>query len=86
MGTEHHPLSANQDRVSKREYFIDILLVRNHFIIVMIRWTGLVPWEFKFYVPCRLTKISDSHVRHMKLAWAALSPKVALWEGIDGGT
>ena len=23
-------------------------LVRIHFIIVMIRWTGLAPWEFEF--------------------------------------
>ena len=22
------------------------LLVRDHFIIVMMRWTGLAPWEF----------------------------------------
>jgi len=27
------------------EFFIDNLLVRIHFIIVMIRWTGLAPWE-----------------------------------------
>ena len=27
----------------KREFFIDNLLVRIHFIIVMIRWTGLAP-------------------------------------------
>jgi len=26
-----------------REFFIDNLLVRIHFIIVMIRWTGLAP-------------------------------------------
>ena len=32
----------------ERELFIDNLLVRNHFIIVMIRWTGLAPWEFEF--------------------------------------
>ena len=30
----------------EREFFIDNLLVRIHFIIVMIRWTGLAPWEF----------------------------------------
>ena len=24
------------------------LLVRIHFIVVMIRWTGLAPWEFEF--------------------------------------
>ena len=27
----------------------------NHFIIVMIRWTGLAPWEFEFPFPCSLT-------------------------------
>ena len=32
-------------RVDEREFFIDNLLVRIHFIIVMIRWTGLAPWE-----------------------------------------
>ena len=32
----------------EREFFIDNLLVRIHFIIVMIRWTGLTPWEFEF--------------------------------------
>ena len=30
----------------EREFFIDNLLVRIHFIIVMIRWTGLALWEF----------------------------------------
>jgi len=29
----------------ERELFIDNLLVRIHFIIVMIRWTGLAPWD-----------------------------------------
>ena len=31
-----------------REFFVDNLLVRIHVIIVMIRWTGLAPWEFEF--------------------------------------
>ena len=35
----------------EREFFIDNLLVRVHFIIVMIRWTGLAPWEFEFPFP-----------------------------------
>ena len=39
----------------QREFFIDNLLVRIHFIIVMIRWTGLAPWEFEFPVPGSLT-------------------------------
>ena len=33
------------------EFFIDSLLVRIHFIIVMIRWAGLAPWEFEFRFP-----------------------------------
>ena len=32
----------------EREFFSDDLLVRIHFIIVKVRWTGLAPWEFEF--------------------------------------
>ena len=32
---------------AEREFFIHNLLVRIHFIIVMIRWTGLAPWDFE---------------------------------------
>jgi len=39
----------------EREFFIDNLLVRVHFIIMMIRWTGLAPWEFEFPFPGSLT-------------------------------
>ena len=39
----------------KREFFIDNLRVRIHFIIVMIRWTGLAPWGFEFPFPGSLT-------------------------------
>ena len=39
----------------EREFFIDNLLVRVHLIIVMIRWTGLAPWEFEFPFPGSLT-------------------------------
>ena len=38
----------------EKEFLIDHLLVRNHFIIVMIRWTGFAPWEFEFPFPCSL--------------------------------
>ena len=34
---------------------IDNLLVRVHFIIAMIKWTGLAPWEFEFPFPGSLT-------------------------------
>jgi len=39
----------------EREFFIDNLLVRNHFIILMIRRTDLAPWEFEFPFPGSLT-------------------------------
>ena len=39
----------------EREFFIDNLLVRIHFIIEMIRWTGLAPWEIEFPFPGILT-------------------------------
>ena len=37
--------------LTEREFCIDNLLVRIHFIIVMSRWTGLAPWESKFPFP-----------------------------------
>ena len=40
---------------AEREFFIDNLLVRIHFIIVMIRCTGLAPWEFESPFPGSLT-------------------------------
>ena len=39
----------------EREFFIDNLLVRVHFIIVMMRWTGLAPWEFEAHFSGSLT-------------------------------
>jgi len=49
-------------RDSEREFFIDNLLVRMHFIIiVMIRWTGLAPWEFEFPFPGSLTSTFLNH-------------------------
>ena len=35
----------------EREFLIDKLLVRIHFIIAMLRWTGLAPWEFECSFP-----------------------------------
>jgi hypothetical protein len=34
--------------LQEREFFIDSLLARIHFTIVMIRWTGLAPCEFEY--------------------------------------
>ena len=39
----------------ERDFFIVNLLVRIHFVIVMMRWTGLAPWEFEFSFLCSLT-------------------------------
>ena len=39
----------------QKEYFFNNLLVRVHFIIVMIRWTSLAPWELEFPFPGSLT-------------------------------
>ena len=40
--------SYERGTLPEREFFIENLLVRIHFIIVMIRRTGLAPWEFEF--------------------------------------
>ena len=40
---------------SEREFFIDNLLVRIHSFIMMMRWTGLALWKFKFPFPGSLT-------------------------------
>ena len=47
--------TAPANRCAEREFFIDNLLVRIRFIIVMIRWTGLAPREFEFPFPGSLT-------------------------------
>jgi len=50
-GAASDSLPASRVIFLEREFFIDNLLVRIHFIIVMIRWTGLAPWEFEFPFP-----------------------------------
>jgi len=66
----------------QREFFIDNLLVRIHFIIVMMRWTGRAPWECESPFPGSLTStfqsppilerirhIYKSHVRNPAMAF-----------------
>ena len=48
-------LLFRQRVLPEREFVIDNLLVRIHFIITMIRWTGLAPREFEFPFPGSLT-------------------------------
>ena len=52
---EFELLALGVYEVPEREFCIDNLLVRIHFIIEMIRWTGLAPWEFEFLFPGSLT-------------------------------
>ena len=59
-----------------REFFIDNLLVRIHYIIVMIRWTGLAPFPF----PGSLTStfLVGEHVEasgglHLLRAWGRVA-------------
>jgi len=50
----HNPASQHSCcscKSREREFFIDNLLLRIHFIIVIIRWTGLATWEFDFFFP-----------------------------------
>ena len=54
-----------------------LYLVRIHFIIVMIRWTGLTPWEIEFPFPGSLTATFLYWRGATKLARA---PHPACWE------
>jgi len=47
----HEVLRQAPARGAERDFFVDNLLVRIHFIIEMIWWTGLAPWEFEFPFP-----------------------------------
>ena len=49
------PPKIARNGVIKREFLIDNLLVRIHFMLEMIWWTGLALWEFEFPFPDRLT-------------------------------
>ena len=71
LGTQEEEES---DEVLEREFFIDNLLVRIHFIIVMIRWTGLAPWEFEFPFPGSLTStfLDIVHKTLRELLWGAV--------------
>ena len=48
-------LLRERHHLPERDFCIHNLLVRIHFFIVMIRWTGLAPWEFVFPFPGSLT-------------------------------
>ena len=51
-------IPTSTDRLNacpERESFIDNLLFLIHFIIVMIRRTGLAPWQLEFPLPGSVT-------------------------------
>ena len=56
---EERTLETSKKRLAvaqrEREFFIDNLMVRIHFVIVMMRWTGLAPWGFESPFPGSLT-------------------------------
>ena len=68
---------------TEREFFIDNLLVRIHYIIVMIRWTGLAPWEFESPFPGSLTSTFLAKPN----TWCARGVERGNWQGkhIDRG-
>ena len=51
----------------ERGFFIDNLLVRIHFIIEMIRWTGLAPWKLEISFPGSFT---STFLDRSTLVWA----------------
>ena len=55
LGLDADALERHGVRLQQREFGVDYLLVRIHFIIVMVRLTGLTPWEFEFPLPGSLT-------------------------------
>jgi hypothetical protein len=52
-----------------------VLLVRIHYIIIMIKWTGLAPWEFELAFPSSLTSTSLAASSTWTCAWWPRSPK-----------
>ena len=56
--TQRQAKAAELQAHPERDFFIDSQLVPVHFIIEIIRWTGLAPWGFGFpfpgslYLPC----------------------------------
>jgi len=80
---------VRQRACGEREFFIDNLLVRIHFIFVMIRWTGLAPWGFELPFPGSLTSTfldercwrdqkEDAHNAHSFFTSSASAAAVSL--------
>ena len=61
-----------------REFLIDNLLVRIHFSIEMIWWTGLAPWEFEYPLPGSLTSTFPRAWQRSLISKVDTPPKVIL--------
>jgi len=71
-----HPRAQRTPLLPEREFFVGNLLVRIHFIIVMIRWTGLAPWKFEFPCPGSLTStflVAEAVPADRDVLWASAS-------------
>ena len=64
--------------LGRREFFVDNLLVRTHFIIVMILWTGIAPWEFEFHFPGSLIYTLLEAREALHAPWFGVHPSESL--------
>jgi hypothetical protein len=71
MESRAGPVRAMSHACRERDFFIDNLLVRIHFINVMMKWTGLARWELEFPFPGSLT----SFFLHFVLFTITSNPK-----------
>jgi hypothetical protein len=76
-----HANLVHQLRCPDKEFFIDNLLVRIHNSIVMIKWTGLAPWEFEFPFPGSLTSTFLEPLTPTSSTSSGANGKYALMEG-----
>ena len=68
---EGRPLLLALAGHKERHFFIDNLLVRMHFIIVIVRWTGLAHWEFTYslQVALHLPSYNNAHNLLAEACW-----------------
>jgi len=70
---------------TQREFFVDNLLVRIHFIIVVVRWTGLAPWEFEFpFFPTQTILCRPRAPPLIVRTWSWKSPPQAISSTVFG--
>ena len=81
------PLSTHQRESNfnvferEREFFIDNLMAQIHFVVEMIRWTGLAQCEAKFPVPGSLTSTFLAPLQVLSIFSAAARPPTSARSG-----